>query len=288
MGGIKFVGICEPLTWETEGDSNLSRNDPMNLNNKLRVAIYNCITGGYDNILSPLIIDPRFNYFCFTDRPENIVYPWKFMPINLPHLNTKDQNRFIKMHPHKFLPDYDITVYIDGSIQIIGDLNSLIYNALNSSEDIFIYEHPQRNCIYTEAAACTHYAHDWIWVIASQMRRYNTEGYPIGNGLFEAMVIIRKNTAQVHSLMSMWWSEYYLGAKRDQLSLPVSAWRLRIPIKSLGESDPRFGNRYFRLVKHLQGRRSILIIMRKHINRTVAYLVSYAKLFGLTSLDDWR
>jgi hypothetical protein len=251
---------------------------------KLKVAVYTCITGGYDALSSPRIIDSRFEYFCFTDTPDSLVTPWRFKPIHLLHLNKKDQNRFIKMHPHEYFPDYDMTVYIDGSIQLIGDIYPLILNALNSPEDIFLYKHPFRNCVYAEAAACANYSHDWIWTIASQMRKYNMEEYPVDYGLYEAGVIIRKNTADVRSLMNMWWSEYCTGSKRDQLSLPVVAWRTGIPLGSLGESDPRFGHRYFRFINHPK-RHSLKLSVRKHINRAIASLVSYAKLFGMSSLD---
>jgi hypothetical protein len=250
----------------------------------MRVAVYTCITEGYDTLSSPVIVDPRLEYFCFTDKPENLASPWSFMPINLPHLNAKDKNRFIKMHPHEFFSDYDITVYIDGSIQVVGDIYPLIVAVLNLKEDIFVYKHPQRNCVFAEAAACAHYSHDWIWTIALQMRRYVIEGYPVDNGLFEAGVIIRKNTAAVSSLMEMWWSEYCSGAKRDQLSLPVAAWRLGIPLGSLGKSDPRFGHRYFRFANHPQYW-SLKLTARKYINRTIASLISYAKLFGMAIRD---
>ena len=278
MGCVKFARICASVTQHTE-------NSLHNLDNKLKVVVYTCITGGYDSLSSSVIVDPRVDYFCFTDRPENIVSPWKFIPINLPHLNAKDQNRYIKMHPQEFFSDYGISVYIDGNIQIIGDMYPLILNTLNAPEDIFLYKHLLRNCVFTEAAACAHYSHDWIWIIASQMRRYSMEGYPVDNGLFEANVIIRKNTAHMRSLMDMWWDEYCSGAKRDQLSLTVAAWRLDIPLGSLGENDPRFSQRYFKRVNH-PTQRSLKVIVRKYINRSIASFSTYEKLFSLTSPVD--
>ncbi len=213
--------------------------------------------------------------------------PWEYRPIDLKGLSPKDQNRYIKMHPHEFLPDYDVTVYVDGNIQIVGDLYVLIHTALDSPEGIFTYKHMLRSCVFAEAAACAHYSHDWLWTIASQMRRYSMEGYPVDNGLFEANVIIRKNTVNICRLMDTWWCEYRSGAKRDQLSLPYVAWRLGIPLGALGKSDPRFVHHYFRLVDH-PTRRSLKLIIRKHINRFIASLVSYEKLFGLTVPLLWK
>lgn len=253
----------------------------------IKIAVYTCITQGYDSLKIPLYTDDSLAYFCFTDIPTSVVPPWKFLPIKLKDLSPKDQSRYIKMHPHEFLPGYDVTVYVDGSIQIVGDLYALICTALNSPEDIFVYKHPLRNCVFAEAAACAHYSHDWLWTIASQMRRYSIKGYPVDNGLFEANVIIRKNTDDMRRLMDTWWSEYCSGAKRDQLSLPFVAWQLGIPLVSLGESDPRFGHCYFLLVSH-PAKRSLKLIVRKYINRSIASLVSYEKLFGLTTPVLWK
>jgi len=246
----------------------------------LKVAVYTCITQGYDSLKAPLFIDKRFSYFCFTDNPSRVLPPWEFHPISLRGLSPKDQNRYIKMHPHDFLPAYDVTVYVDGSIQIVGDIHELVLSALNSPEDIFLYRHPQRSCIFAEAAACADLSHDWIWTIVSQMRRYSSAGYPVENGLFEGNVIIRKKSASVRRLMEQWWREYSAGAKRDQLSLPYVAWRFAIPLGSLGESDARLEGRYFRLVNHPVKRR-LGVVVRKYINRAIASLVSYNKLFGV-------
>lgn len=247
-----------------------------------KIAVYTCITQGYDSLTIPKFIDDRLAYYCFTDNPRNVMPPWEFVPIGLSGLSPKDQNRYIKMHPHEFLPNHDITVYVDGNIQIVGDLYELICTTLNSPEDIFLYQHLRRNCVYAEAAACAHHALDWIWTIASQMRRYSKVGYPVGNGLFEANVIIRKNNNLMHRLMVEWWREYCAGAKRDQLSLTFVAWQLGIPLGSLGESDPRFGQHYFHYVQHTAVmQRNLISDIRKSINRTIASLMTYEKLFGL-------
>ena len=247
----------------------------------MKVAVYTCITQGYDSLKLPSSTDKRLAYFCFTDTPSSVSLPWKYSPIALPGLSPKDQNRYIKMHPHEFLPDYDVTVYVDGSIQIIGDVHALIQKVLSLPENIFLYRHPQRTCIFSEAAACAHFSHDWIWTIASQMRRYSKGGYPTENGLFEGNVIIRKNCNNVQRLMEEWWIEYRSGAKRDQLSLPYVAWRSKTPLGSLGKSDPRLEYHYFRFVNHPK-RRRLGLIVRKYINRSIASLVSYETLFGVT------
>lgn len=252
----------------------------------IRIAVYTCITRGYDSLKIPLSVDKRLAYFCFTDSPESVTPPWDLRHISLQGLSPKDQNRYIKMHPHEFLSDYDATVYVDGNIQIVGDLYELVCTALSSPEDIFFYQHPDRNCVYAEGAACSHIAHERIWKIAAQMRKYRKAGYPVESGLFEANVIIRKNTPGMRRFMDAWWSEYCTGAKRDQLSLPFVAWQLGIPLGSLGESDPRIRHIIFHQFTRSQ-RQSLNLSILKAINRVTAYVLSYERLFGLPSPVLW-
>jgi len=252
----------------------------------IKIAVYTCITQGYDSLKIPLFVDERLAYFCYSDAPESVMPPWKFLPIKLKGLSPKDQNRYIKMHPHEFLSDYDITVYVDGNIQVVGDLYALVCATLSQHGDIFLYQHPNRVCVYAEGAACSHIAHERIWNIVKQMRRYNKAGYPIRNGLFEANVIIRKNTPPMHRFMDEWWNEYCLGAKRDQLSLPFVAWKLGMPLVSLGKSDPRFRKKYFRRFAH-PARLSLKLIILKAINRLIASFFTYEKLFGLAKPVLW-
>lgn len=190
------------------------------------------------------------------------------------------------MFPHEFLPEFDATLYVDGSIEIVGDVFQFVTKALLRQEEMLLFENFQRDCAYAEAAACSHYSHDWIWKIARQMRRYVKEGFPRGVGLYEANVIIRKNTGRVRKLMEHWWEEYRLGARRDQLSLTYAAWKLGVPLGSLGSSDARFGHSYFRFVPHPR-RHRLLPLIRKYINRSVAMARPYHKLFGLSAPVCW-
>lgn len=251
-----------------------------------KIAVYTCITDGYDYLSTPSAIDSRLDYYIFTDAKEVAPAPWRNMKVNLPHLNAKDQNRYIKMHAHEYFPDYDMTIYLDGSIKIVGDLFPLISRTEMLPELVFAYSHPQRNCLYAEAAACAYFAHDWIWTISSQMRRYDAAKYPSNNGLYEAGVLILKRSKNVSLMMEAWWSEYLCGAKRDQLALPFVAWKLKIPIGALGESDPRFGNVHFKFISHIR-RRNLKLIVRKYVNRIIAFMFSYDSLFFIKSTKSY-
>lgn len=240
----------------------------MALNHSPKIAVYTCITGGYDELTAPSYIDERIDYFCFADR-EYDLKPWIMQPVSKFKLNSKDTNRYIKMHAYEILQDYDITVYIDGNISIIGDLYELIMTCYSRKYDIFMYQHFARDCVYKEADSCVYNSLDWVWTIKRQMNKYFRQGYPVNYGLFEANIIIRKNTRSVQLLMDDWWSEYYSGAKRDQLSLTVCARRQGVSIYSLGDSDARIINKYFKYNQR-KNNFNFKITLRKYINRFVS------------------
>ncbi len=212
-----------------------------------RIVVYTCITGGYDDLLPPLTIEPQIDYVCFIDKTPAVHDGWGVVPIPDIAKNNAVKNRFIKMHPHILFPNHEISIYIDGNIQILGGITSLVRDTIKKG-DIALYKHPLRNCIYAEAEECAAIGHDWKWRITKQMNKYRDAGFPPEAGLYEGSVILRRHhQSQVRTLMEAWWNAYQSGTKRDQLSLTFLAWKLAIPIICMGESDPRYTKRHFSL-----------------------------------------
>ena len=169
----------------------------------------------------------------------------------------------------------------NGERFLVEQLNSILAESYKNIEIIavdgvfFAYTHSERNCIYSEGAACSYYSHDWIWKIIKKMREYSESNYPINNGLVSANVLIRKNNSTMSILMDAWWSAYCHGIKRDQFS-----WKFNIPIHYLGINNFT----YFKILGHSEKRtRSIKITLRKYINREIAFLIPYHVLFSIPS-----
>ena len=247
------------------------------MKNNLKIAVYTCITGDYDTLIKPRHVDERLDYFCFIDNDKQIKLPWILKSMALPELDNKDKNRYIKMHPHSFFSDYDITIYIDGNVEIVGDLYELAAQINELEGYFFAYAHAERNCVYSEAAACSYFAHDWIWRIAKQMREYSVNNYPMNNGLVSANILIRKNNSMLETLMNAWWKAYSSDVKRDQLSLPFVSWQLDIPIMYLGQNDFR----YFQVIKHPIDRKPFKKRVRKYVDRALTFVIPYQKLFSV-------
>jgi hypothetical protein len=210
-----------------------------------KIVVYTCITGNYDELISPIEFEKDIDYVCLTDKSIIYANGWQTRPISFSSGNAAAANRYAKMHPHILFKDYEISIYLDGNIEIIGGLKDLIKNAL-AVNDIAMYEHPFRDCIYQEADECSAIGYDWFWRFKRQMNEYKKNGYPFKAGLFECNVIIRRhNNKEIQRLMNSWWDEYQCGVKRDQISLPFLVWRLGVCIMNLGKSDHRFEKKHF-------------------------------------------
>lgn len=212
----------------------------------MKVAVYTCITNGYDEVCSPKTLTEGVDYLCFTDGSVTVPSPWIGIKIDFPY-SGRDANRYVKIQPHiiKRLKGYDLTIYVDGVIEIVGNLMPLIQQVMRTDAHTFMYEHPQRNCAFKEARSCVVSMKAPIYETAKMVSLYRDEGFPDNFGLFECGVIIRKTGPEIEPLMEKWWESYKAGIKRDQFALMYASWKTGTPIRSLGVPDHRFESRYF-------------------------------------------
>lgn len=118
-----------------------------------KVVVYTCITGGYDSLKQPKAVSANIDYICFTDRFSGVLGAWKFVPVpdELKWLSNVKKQRVVKICPHRYLKEYDISIWVDGNISIIGNLNKFINQYDLNIKPFYTRVHPSRNCIYDEA-----------------------------------------------------------------------------------------------------------------------------------------
>ena len=213
----------------------------------MKVAVYTCVTNGYDVVSAPTTKAVGVDYLCFNDGSIRVPRDWEDIQITKDY-SGKDANRYIKILPHlnARLAEYDLTVYVDGAIEVVGDLTTLIQQVVAASGEVFLYKHPRRSCVYLEARACIEGMKAPIKATSQLMNKFRSEGVPENLELFEGGVIIRKTSKEVNRLMSAWWDNYLSGVKRDQLALIYAIWKTGVVIQSLGIPDHRVAQRYFR------------------------------------------
>ena len=188
-------------------------------------VIYTAIFGDYDELQTPEYINTNLDYICFTDNPNLKSDVWEIRLIDNLKLDNTRKARLIKILPHKYLNEYDYSIWVDGAIKITNDIFKYI-NKYSTGKPLLGIIHPYRNCIYDEANACINSQKDDKKTIKKQITKYKQEDYPKNNGLIESGVLFRKhNDSQLIHVMEDWFYEVLNYSKRDQLSLNYILWK---------------------------------------------------------------
>ena len=215
---------------------------------KNEIVIYTAIFGEYDTLRNPRCNMPSCDFVCFTDDPLLRSDVWDVRHVNTGNDRARS-NRQFKMLPHTHFPEYAVSIYIDGNIQVLRDPKPLVDEVL-SRHKIGIPPHPERNCTYVELQRCAEMglisepeAERWT-------RIYEEAQLPQQIGLFENNVIVRvHNDAKVVRLMQAWWEIYQRYGGRDQLSLALLAWQQETEICPISWG-PRRSRKYFKIGAH--------------------------------------
>ena len=212
----------------------------------MKSVVYTAITGEYDELKRQRQGD--WDYVAFTDKGvrQNGLDVRK-----IDKGQTLDNNRrakWYKLNPHMLFPDYDISIWIDGSVEVIGDLNELIVSLRVFKWGAF--KHYSRDCIFDEAFACAIAQKDAPDLMSKQIAKYMVgDGYPRHNGLCENTIIVRKhNDDLVKKVDTDWWEEVKKWSKRDQLSLNYVLWKNKLDYNLIKGNV--YDNGYFKVNKH--------------------------------------
>lgn len=218
----------------------------------MKKVCYTAVTGCYDKVADPIVVTPGFDYICFTDHPfsSNI---WKCLPIpsELQWLSNVKKQRVLKICPHRFLKEYDLSVWIDGNISVVGRLDEFVQQYDFKDGTFFSRVHPSRNCIYDEAEACMRYKKDSASIIEKQIKRYREEGYPAKAGMVETCILLRlHNESECKMIDDAWAVELLNESHRDQLSFNYVCWKNNfLPCHLVHELKVN-GSKYFRIRRH--------------------------------------
>lgn len=215
-------------------------------------VIYTAIFGDYDELLEPKYIDNNIDYICFTNNLNIKSGKWRVVQITDFNGVTDNAklNRIYKFMPHKFLSEYDESLYIDGNIKICGKSLSIAFNSALKESSISIPPHAERDCIYDEALICLEIGKGDPELIKKQIVFYQNEAYPVRYGLYENNVIFRKhNSAEIIKVMEQWYLMINKFSGRDQLSLCYLFWKYQVHCNRFSWG-PKFSNKYFEIKFH--------------------------------------
>ena len=215
----------------------------------MKIAIYTSIFGKYDVLHENQFQMKGVDYLCFTDEKLQS-NTWNIIPSISIYEDPNRNAKKYKILPHRYLKEYDYSIWIDGNILVISDIRDLVkksnYQVFDHNKTIL----DPRDCIYQEYNAIMQLGQqsgnykDNPQVMRKQVSRYLEEGYPQNNGLATNPILLRKhNDLDIMKTMEDWWVEIKYGSRRDQLSFNYVAWKNNFKFNYL-EGDSR-KNEYF-------------------------------------------
>ena len=206
----------------------------LNYDKKKKYVVYTALIDDYDELKTPTKVDTEnFDYICFTNTKSLLsknIYPWKIIDIQ-PILNNLNVDthakwaRYFKTHPHYFFENYEKSLWVDGNVNIIGNLMDFFKKLQNSY--IFISDHPLRNNIYEEIKACGELKKESQENLNKVYAFLTKENFPTENTkLVQSGIILRNHhNEKCNFLMDKWWEMINKLSKRDQLSFNYIFWK---------------------------------------------------------------
>ena len=200
-----------------------------------KIVVYSALFGNYDALL-PFSKEKNFDYFLFTNNKIKTSTNWTILPIpqeiEKMNISTFKKQRYLKLHPHIYFNNYKLSIYMDTSFIIIGNLTEFLLRLLSPKFNIYILEHQLRNNISSEMEAVKLLHFETEQMINLIKIKYNTKKFPDNIGLSENCLIIRyHNEREIINLMEEWWEEVAVLSHRDQLSFNYILWLTGIKIK---------------------------------------------------------
>lgn len=199
-----------------------------------RIVVYTAIDGAYDTLKPPSPLwAADADFIAFVDNNAR-GDGWRQMAVCQDFVDPCRNAKIHKILSHRYFPDAEYTIWIDGNVSIIStvSLPGLLAEWLRET-DLVVFKHRTRDCTYDEGVACIASAKDDPALINAQMSKYRRQGFPPKMGLAECTVLVRRNSPRIAKFNEAWFEEIRRHSRRDQLSFMYVAISLGLNYKWL-------------------------------------------------------
>ncbi|MDG4649644.1 DUF616 domain-containing protein [Roseibacterium sp. SDUM158017] len=196
------------------------------------------------------------DFLRFSDKRPLRLMGWQHRDLPpIPDAHTpRLMSRLPKLCPHKVLPDHDIAVWIDSSVEVTGDITPLIRRFAESGADIAFFAHPSGRSVAEELdfALKGRIGPEFHEAAERQRQRYADAGL-LDHKVVEASIIFyRLSSEALREAGEAWWHELTHYTERDQVSQPYAMRDERLRIH-LWDWHFKQENPYFRRLPHRPG-----------------------------------
>lgn len=189
-----------------------------------KIAIYTCITNGYDTLQQPAAPAPEgFGFIQFVPKgaktqDRNGVWKVEELPVGWP--DPIITSRFPKLCPHSVLEDYEYSLWIDGNVRIADPkIYDICLELMKEDVQYAGIRHLQRDCVYDECERVLKNGRENVWRLLRIVHYLHKNGLQRHAGLMENNVIFRKHNDPAVVEFDRLWMERFArySPRRDQL-----------------------------------------------------------------------
>jgi hypothetical protein len=219
--------------------------------------VYSVRLGDYDSLVEqPVAAESSADFIFLTDDSTLSSQTWKLQLIEpLLPADIARSSRFPKICAHRFLPSYDVSIYIDARVQLKVTPERILQELfLEADCDMVCLQHSYRASLLDEFFAVVSAGRDDTLRCIEQINHYYlSPHYPLGPPIWGGFLIRRHNSEQVVGAMERWFQHVLRYSGRDQLSfnfvanslgfahraLPLDNFESEYHVWPLGTSRPR-------------------------------------------------
>lgn len=188
----------------------------------MRTCLYTVLTGGYEVFNEQPLVEKtgEIPFICFTDDTSLERPGWEFRPLKaiFPSDPVRSQ-REVKIRPHRYLPDFDASLYIDNSVLLKVPPQKIIERFQGS--ELSIPHHSFRRTVADEFAEVLKERLDDEGRILEQFDDYYRAKPEIlrARPFWGGILMRQHHTAEMIEFADTWASHVNRYSRRDQLSV---------------------------------------------------------------------
>lgn len=201
-----------------------------------KFAIYTASIGGYDDVAQHSTTNELFDYILFTNQPQDEKCGvWNVVRApEVDNLSPILLARYIKIHPHELLPQYDGWIWVDGNIAFADNfIFERFFDWYKSPAIVAACPHPATDDVYEHIYEMCYRGVEHDITCLRAMRFLFHHSYPEHNGLSETGILFRKNVSQVTAFNEQWWWHIQNLSRRDQFSFNYVLYSMQIAWDSI-------------------------------------------------------
>lgn len=182
------------------------------LKNKCRKNVIYTFSNSEKQIPKIRIKNDNFDYICFTEKLTNDVGCWKMF-------NTSFDKMTVKICPHYFFKNYEISLWVENSVTILSNLNDYI-NLLDKDNYILAIDNDKYDCVYDILK------NEKDLDLCKYKVKLILDKYPIKNGLIDSYALLRRhNVEECKEMMNEWLCDVDSFGISDTFCFNYSLWK---------------------------------------------------------------